>query len=326
MITNTLLQHLENKQELSSLESSTLNALNDESFIAEYVNLEFLRADNEYRNALSNPGSLERSYNYRYINLLVKISSTYRAYLYEQKYKFTSATKQILDVKNSVTESENSINEKLEALNESISNSKVEYEKIFQQFSDKVDDAQSDIDHIKGISESLSGEEILNVYANEFETRSKKYETISEGWRNKLYISFVVGSLFIISLFFISIVDVDYLAEYFASDITFSIYALTISIKLMFALGIIQGIRFFNRNYNANKHLEYQSLHKRDVLKALVGVYKNIDDTNMKDELLRSGALIAFQNTESGFISKKEGAGNTSDNAVSILNTILTKN
>ena len=62
-------------------------------------------------------------------------------------------------------------------------------------------------------------------------------------------------------------------------------------------------------------------------MRALVGIYKTIDPENKaaRDELIKTGALTAFQNIESGYITTKEGAGNADAGLYAVINGVLRK-
>ena len=64
-----------------------------------------------------------------------------------------------------------------------------------------------------------------------------------------------------------------------------------------------------------------QLIHRRNVLNALHAVYKTINSAEEKDKILTVGATIAFSEPESGFITRKEGAGGD-DNIEAILKVI----
>ena len=96
---------------------------------------------------------------------------------------------------------------------------------------------------------------------------------------------------------------------------------LVLIIKGSIIIAYIQIPLFIRKNYFAEKHLEQSSIHRRNVLKALHAVYKTISNTEEKDKILTVGATIAFSEPESGFITRKEGAGGD-DNIEAILKVI----
>jgi len=57
----------------------------------------------------------------------------------------------------------------------------------------------------------------------------------------------------------------------------------------------------------------------------LTGVHEFIDDSGIKNELLRSGVLIVFQTTESGYISKKVGPDTDSNNGLALITNVIGK-
>ena len=185
-----------------------------------------------------------------------------------------------------------------------------------------------DIEKIKETCGLIKWAEILDSYAKEFKDRSDDYKNEAEKWKKWLIGSFIGFAIVFWLLIFINLIDVD-LIKYLARDLSVGwyLYISVIIIKASIIIAIIQIIRFYYRNYNATKHLYQQSLHKYDVLKSLRGIYNTLDEENKeaRDELIKTWAIIAFQNIESGYITTKEWAGNA-DSGLSIVSSILWKN
>jgi amino acid transporter len=286
-------QYLVDKDGKTKLEISVLQALQDSEFIKEYDNLKFLiNANNQFQNVFNNPIQYDNPVNAQYAlyqHVLVEISNAYFSYLYANKGKYSS-------LKNSITKIE-----------------------------ERVEQANENLENIQNLSEFISGEKVLQVYAKEFKGRANNYDVEANKWMKKLYWSFGILGLIVISFLFINMINIDFLKKYLSEEVRHYGYFAIIFIKVIIIVGLIQVTRFFYRNYNANKHLASQSLHKYDVLRALQGVYNTIDSKDSRDELIKAGALTAFQNIESGYITTKEGAGNTDAGLYAAIGSILRK-
>jgi len=81
-------------------------------------------------------------------------------------------------------------------------------------------------------------------------------------------------------------------------------------------------IRFFVQNYKANKHLEVSNTH-RATLASVIRPYTKLithtnpdfekDLVNARSEIIEAAALVLFSQGETGFLTTKEGAGNSDD-------------
>ena len=121
--------------------------------------------------------------------------------------------------------------------------------------------------------------------------------------------------------FFIFIIVVAYFAEIpkdtLPDDIlggNTTIEAVTLTIKVALIVAWIQVIRFISKNYFALKHLCQMAQHKSSILRCLHAIYENTDDEKKKETLLMAGAVEVFRVYETGYLSKKEGAGSISSN------------
>lgn len=287
-----LKKYLETKEEKSSFEKTVLQALKDENFLDELNQLSFLENYGQANNVINNPSSYDTPGNNRYYDgVLVHIVNAFTSYNYDAKTKFTN------------------FNNQVDNLNQ------------------KIADADTAIDNIKKTSEIISGAEVLSTYAGEFKSRADKYGIEADKWVKKLFISYLVLACVIVTLLFINLFNVDFFKKYLSEETLHFGYAAIVFIKIIIIAIIIQLVRFFSRNYNANKHLETQSLHKYDVLKSLQGVYNTLDEDEKeaRSELIKTGAITAFQNTESGYITTKEGAGGSDAGVWFAITDILKK-
>ena len=133
----------------------------------------------------------------------------------------------------------------------------------------------------------------------------------------------VIASLAIVSvvtlLFTISI----------AQDLTGEsreINATYVTAKIAVAAISLLALRFTTKNYNANKHLAVINKHRANVLKSVEAHRTTAVDSATKDAVLAAGVAAAFGQTETGFISTKEGAGGDSVDPVSYLKDIVPRN
>lgn len=130
----------------------------------------------------------------------------------------------------------------------------------------------------------------------------------------------IVASLLNIQIFNFSTIE-GLLASDIKKAAADNLKTLVFIIKGSIIIAYVQIPLFIRKNYFAEKHLEQSSIHRRNVLKALHAVYKTISNAEEKDKILTVGATIAFSEPESGFITRKEGAGGD-DNIEAILKVI----
>lgn len=187
----------------------------------------------------------------------------------------------------------------------------------------KLQESEERISEINRVASILSGAEILEAYANDFDKQSKQHELKAKNWL-KFLIASIAGLIFIVALLlFIQISNFPIIKDWLASDIKNigMLNTLALVIKGSIIMAYIQIPLFIRKNYFAEKHLEQSSIHRRNVLKALHAVYKTINNQEEKDKIITVGATIAFSEPESGFITRKEGAGGD-DNLEAILKII----
>lgn len=192
-----------------------------------------------------------------------------------------------------------------------------------RELEDKLQKSEERISEINKVASILSGAEILEAYAKDFDKQAMKHQENSASWLKYLIIS-VVGLVVIVALLlFIQISNLPIVKDWLADDIKSMgmLNTVALAIKASIIMAYIQIPLFIRKNYFAEKHLEQSSIHRRNVLKALHAVYKTINDSEEKDRIITVGATIAFSEPESGFITRKEGAGDN-DNFETILKII----
>lgn len=286
---------MSNSGNLSDLEKFVFSSLNDDKFQSEYKYIEEVMSRKGLSSVWNNIGyySQENSGSnyYQYQELLVEISNSYSAYLSRNKNLYQELKYEYTLLKNEIIKS------------------------------------KKDIEYIQKSKDFITGAEILMNNAEVFKTRSSEYKEQAKNWEHKLILSFVVFATVVIFLFFSNFIDSSYILKNSSDDIKYFGYPMIIAFKAIILLTIVQLIRFFHKNYNANKHLENQTKHKSDVLETLFCIYKTMgsEDQSARNELIKTGALIAFQNVESGYITTKEGAGNADASVFSTIAGIMTK-
>ena len=193
----------------------------------------------------------------------------------------------------------------------------------FRELESKLQESEERISEINRVASILSGAEILEAYANDFDKQSEEHELKAKSWL-KYLIASVVGLVILVALLlFIQISNFPIIKDWLANDIKNigMLNTLALVIKGSIIMAYVQIPLFIRKNYFAEKHLEQSSIHRRNVLKALHAVYKTINNQEEKDKIITVGATIAFSEPESGFITRKEGAGGD-DNLEAILKII----
>lgn len=192
-----------------------------------------------------------------------------------------------------------------------------------RELESKLRESEERISEINRIASILSGAEILEAYANDFNEQSKKHKFKAKSWL-KYLIGSIVGLIILVALLlFIQISNFPIIKDWLANDIKNigMLNTLALVIKGSIIMAYVQIPLFIRKNYFAEKHLEQSLIHRRNVLKALHAVYKTINNQEEKDKIITVGATIAFSEPESGFITRKEGAGGN-DNLEAILKII----
>ena len=92
-----------------------------------------------------------------------------------------------------------------------------------------------------------------------------------------------------------------------------------LAVKFLTITAWVFVVRFVSKNYYAEKHLKQVALHRASVLKSLHAIYENITNQDERDSLIKIGGLVAFQPYETGYISRKEGAGEKNNNLSDLL-------
>lgn len=194
-----------------------------------------------------------------------------------------------------------------------------------RDFKEKLQKSKESLEEIKRVAADISGTEILMSYAEYFDEEAEEHKKKSRNWLIGLAMSVIILVAIIASLLNIQIFNFSTIEGLLADDIkkaaADNLKILVFIIKGSIIIAYIQIPLFIRKNYFAEKHLEQSSIHRRNVLRALHAVYKTISNAEEKDKILTVGATIAFSEPESGFITRKEGAGGD-DNIEAILKVI----
>lgn len=194
-----------------------------------------------------------------------------------------------------------------------------------RELEDRLQESKEELAKIKEVASDISGTEVLTAYAEQFDNQATKHQEKSTKWLWCLIAS-IFGLVIIVTLIlFVQISNFPIIKDWLANDIKNigMLNALVLAIKGSIVMAYIQIPLFIRKNYFAEKHLEQSSIHRRDVLKALHAVYKTINNQEEKDKIITVGATIAFSEPESGFITRKEGAGG--DDSLEAILKIISK-
>lgn len=191
-----------------------------------------------------------------------------------------------------------------------------------REVENQISSAEDNINNIRKISGILTGTEMLEAYAKDFDKEAKEHEKKARHWLGWLIFSIIGLAAFTASLLCIELSDFAILNQIIADE-----FKEKLEIPRIVALAIKGGLvaacaqipLFLKKNYYAERHLEQTNVHRRNVLKSLHAVYNTVGDEKERDRLLVIGATVAFSEPESGFITRKEGAGSDGTNIDAIL-------
>lgn len=197
-----------------------------------------------------------------------------------------------------------------------------EFAKKLGALESRINNAQAHIDNIEKTSGDISGATALTAYAKQFKEEAAGHKKDAEKWRDYLYWSILGLVILLAGVLFLTVSELHFVRDRFSDDIRANIDIAAIVIKLGLIIGWTQVIRFFSKNYNAEKHLEQVALHRKNVLQSLHAVHRAITEQPEKDSIVKIGAAVAFQANETGYITRKEGAGGHEDILAQLLERI----
>lgn len=184
---------------------------------------------------------------------------------------------------------------------------------ILVELETKIKSAETSLDNIKKTAGEISGATALTAYAKRFNTAAREHRSHANQAKKLLYYSIIVFVFIIAAVLFLTVSESRFIKTHLSDELKRNIDVASVAIKLALIVGWTQVVRFFHKNYNAEKHLEQVAIHRRDVLQSLHAVYVAINDPVEKDAIIKIGVAVAFQPYETGYISRKEGAGSQDD-------------
>ena len=186
--------------------------------------------------------------------------------------------------------------------------------------------AQSDVANISKVSGILSGTEMLEAYAKDFDKEASGHNKSARHWLGCLILLGIGWVILTATLLCIQLPGFTILEQVIADDIKGGAELpriITLAIKFGILTIYTQALLFVKKNYYAERHLEQANIHRRNVLRSLHAVYNVVRDEKERDRLLVIGATTAFSEPESGFITRKEGAGSDNVSVDAILKTLV---
>lgn len=197
-----------------------------------------------------------------------------------------------------------------------------------REIEERIETAEGNIQNIEKISGILTGTEMLETYAKDFDREAKEHEKKARHWIGWLIVSIIGLIVLTASLLCIQLSDFAVLNQIIADE-----FKEKLEVPRIVALAIKGGIvaayaqipLFLKKNYYAERHLEQANIHRRNVLRSLHAVYNVISDEGERNRLLVIGATTAFSEPESGFITRKEGAGSDGSSIDALLKTLANK-
>lgn len=191
---------------------------------------------------------------------------------------------------------------------------------------DQIKAAQADIANIGKVSNILSGTEMLEAYATDFDEEAKEHEKKARNWLGWLIAS-IIGLVVLTALLLcIQLSDFAVLNQIIADEFKEKLEVpriVALAIKGGIVAAYVQIPLFLKKNYYAERHLEQANIHRRNVFRSLHAVYNVVSNEDERNRLLVIGATTAFSEPESGFITRKEGAGSDNSSIDAFLKTFM---
>lgn len=197
-----------------------------------------------------------------------------------------------------------------------------------REIEERIEVAEGNIQNIEKISGILTGTEMLEAYAKDFDKEAKEHEKKARNWLG-WFVFFGIGwAVLLVTLLCARLTNFSVFVDWISDDlkeneqlpiiIAFAIKGIVLAVYTQIPL-------FVRKNYYAERHLEQANIHRRNVLKSLHAVYNAISNKDERDKLLMIGVTTAFSEPESGFITRKEGAGSDNSSIDALLKTIFIK-
>ena len=197
-------------------------------------------------------------------------------------------------------------------------------EETVQNLQKTVNESEEEFKILRSLVTDVSGAQILVKYAESFNTSSETHEKAAFWQQIYYFLSLLLFCSIIGLVFFVTTSDFKFIKSLTAEDInSLPLNTGLVAIKAFLLVFAYQITQFFRKNYGAEKHLQEVYRHRCDVLQSLHAVYNNISSPQEKDEILKAGALFAYERGETGYITTKEGAGSGDSIFESLLNRVL---
>ena len=197
-----------------------------------------------------------------------------------------------------------------QTLDQLLADSEKEYTAANETLKNKIQEADAEIRKLKSVTQLIGKDDLLPAYSQMFKDEAEKHEEQSKKWGK--YLLWAIGGLAgIIALaYWVDIPDDIIPADGLLAGDT-AVSAIVLTIKASIIVAWIQVIRFIHKKYFALCHLHQMAEHKSQTLKSMQAIYVNTDDEEMSKALLLAGAIEVFRTYETGYLSRKEGAGST---------------
>ncbi len=198
--------------------------------------------------------------------------------------------------------------------------------KNFDSISQQIDKGREKLNAIEAAATYIGGATILVKYAESFKTSAETHGTNAQIQQHHYFISLLALATIGAAIFFVSFAEFRVVQNVLADDIKGLPFNTAIfALKAALLIFVYQVTQHFRKNYGAEMHLQEVYLHRSNVLQSLHAVYNSIKDENERDKILSAGALIAYERGETGYITTKEGAGNTDGMLESVIGKALNR-
>lgn len=189
-------------------------------------------------------------------------------------------------------------------------NLKTEYDNAVKGFKEKAKIVDTELRDILSVTQPLNETHLLNYYAKQFDQESSDHKDQLKKWGWYLFAAIAGLVVIIVAAYVLEIPkDIRPSSGLLAGSI--AIETLTLTVKVALVVAWLQLIKLIRRKYFALQHLHQIASHKAKTLKSMQGIIDNTDNKQMKERLLIAGAAEVFKSYETGYLSKKEGAGST---------------
>lgn len=175
----------------------------------------------------------------------------------------------------------------------------------------KIYDIQKSIEDASTVATSTA----TNATAHFFHDEAEKHEASARRWLWGTWVFTVILGIIVSAFVWDTVGNISS-----SASSTDSIHPAELSLKIVITATILIALRFGTKNYNANKHLAVINRHRANVLSTIEAYRQSANNDDTKDIILKTGVITAFNTSETGYISTKEGAGSSDGNTTDLLN------